>query len=370
MNTPGIEIAHRCEFMGLGGIYNAYLKFKDVKIPAENLLVGEGRGLSLALSTINVGRLTLPAACTGAAKQCLEIARRWGKSRIQWGMPIGLHEAGREKVAFIAATTLAMEAVSWLTCGWQDKETWTSGSKQPWRSCFVPKSLWKIVDLTMQLRGGRGYEKARSLKARGEPAYAVERIMRDCRINLISGRLFRNHEAIFGQRGDRPSPKKSRRSTFSQKQLVSKGKDSFKSSRILRRLVSQTMAARKTEPFLQRTGTLRTPLSICRKNSSPLGKKNLPRYGQIPPESGTQADAPGPPNRHWHRALRPLSCLLLRPASQTNRNPRRFPPPTGQPFLPSLGADASTNYSNPSTPTTTALLTKSLNKLSITHSPG
>ncbi len=185
MNTPGIDIVHRCEFMGLGGIYNALLKFTDVKIPVENLLGEEGRGLALALSTINVGRLTLPAASTGAAKLCLSIARRWGASRIQWGMPIGLHEAGREKIAFIAATTLAMEAMTWLTCAWADKQEVDIRIEAAMAKLFCTESLWQIADMTMQLRGGRGYEKARSLKARGEVPYPVERVMRDCRINMI-----------------------------------------------------------------------------------------------------------------------------------------------------------------------------------------
>lgn len=185
MKTPGIEILHRCEFMGLGGIYNGLIKFTNVKIPRENLLWGEGRGLALALGTINVGRLTLPAACTGAAKASLSIARRWGKSRVQWGMPIGLHEAGREKIAFIAATTFAMEALTWLTSFWADQGNRDIRIESAMAKLFTTESLWRIADMTMQLRGGRGYEKGRSLKARGEVPYPVERMMRDCRVNLI-----------------------------------------------------------------------------------------------------------------------------------------------------------------------------------------
>ena len=185
MDTPGIEITHRCEFMGLGGIYNGALKFTDVKIPKENLLWEEGRGLALALGTVNVGRLTLPAACSGAAKQCLSIARRWGASRVQWGVPVGLHEDGREKIGYIAATTLAMEAMTWLTSQWADQGDMDIRIEAAMAKLFTTEELWKIVDMTMQLRGGRGYEKGRSLKARGEDPYPVERVMRDCRINRI-----------------------------------------------------------------------------------------------------------------------------------------------------------------------------------------
>lgn len=185
MKTPGVEVVHRCEFMGLGGIYNGLLKFTNVKIPKENLLWDEGRGLALALGTINVGRLTLPAACTGAAKQCLSIARRWGAERVQWGMPVGLHEAGREKLAYIASTTFAMEAVTWLTSYWADRKDRDIRIEAAMAKMFTTEALWKITDMTMQLRGGRGYEKALSLKARGEVPFPVERAMRDCRVNMI-----------------------------------------------------------------------------------------------------------------------------------------------------------------------------------------
>ncbi len=185
MDTPGIEVVHRCHFMGLNGIYNGMIKFTNVKIPKENLIWEEGRGLAMALSTINVGRLTLPAACTGSAKQLLSIARRWGKSRVQWGLPIGLHEAGREKLAYIASTTLAMEAIAWLTSAWADQNKVDIRIEAAMAKYFCTEALWKITDVTMQLRGGRGYEKASSLIGRGEPGFPVERAMRDSRINMI-----------------------------------------------------------------------------------------------------------------------------------------------------------------------------------------
>lgn len=185
MNTPGVEIVHRCEFMGLGGIYNGLLRFNNVKIPVENRLGEEGRGLAMALATINVGRLTLPAACTGAAKQCLHASRQWGSTRVQWGMPIALHEAGRQKIAYIAATTFAMEAISWLTGQWADEGKVDIRIEAAMAKLFCTEALWKITDLALQLRGGRGYEKATSLKARGEIPYPIERAMRDCRINTI-----------------------------------------------------------------------------------------------------------------------------------------------------------------------------------------
>lgn len=184
-NTPGVEVVHRCEFMGLAGIYNGLLRFTNVKVPVENMIGGEGRGLALALSTINIGRLTLPAASAAGGKACLSIARRWGVSRIQWGMPIGLHEASREKIAYIATTTFAMDAVTWLSCSWADSEKVDLRIEGAMAKLFCTEGLWEIVDQTLQLRGGRGYEKARSLRERGEVPYPVERIMRDCRVNLI-----------------------------------------------------------------------------------------------------------------------------------------------------------------------------------------
>ncbi len=201
-DSPGLEVAHRCDFMGIRGIQNGLMKFKNVRVPDENIIWGQGKGLKLALTTLNTGRLTLPAACTGVAKTCLSIARRWGNAREQWGLPIGQHEAGREKIAFIAATTLAMEAVTWLTSHWADTKDKDIRLEAAMAKLFCSEMACKITDLTVALRGGRGYEKASSLEARGEDPWPVERMYRDTRINtIIEGtsdimRLFLAREAM------------------------------------------------------------------------------------------------------------------------------------------------------------------------------
>lgn len=183
-SMPGIEVVHRCDFMGIRAIQNGLLRFNRVEVPVENVLWGEGKGLKLALTTLNTGRLTLPAATTGMAKQCLSFCRRWGNARTQWGLPIGAHEFGRQKLAWIASHTLAMEAVTWLTSHWADQGR-DLRLEAAMAKLFTSETAWRIVDMTMQMRGGRGYEKASSLAARGEEPYPVERMMRDCRINLI-----------------------------------------------------------------------------------------------------------------------------------------------------------------------------------------
>jgi alkylation response protein AidB-like acyl-CoA dehydrogenase len=201
-NSPGIKLLHRCDFMGIRGIHNGLMEFKDVKVPKENVLVGEGKGLKLALATLNTGRLTLPAACAGMSRQCLSIVRRWGNMRVQWGSPVGYHENGRNKISMIARTTFALEAVTWLTSHWADRDDLDIRIEAAMAKLFCTEECWKVVDTTMQFRAGRGYEKAQSLKDRGEDPWPVERMMRESRINtIIEGtsdimRLFLAREAM------------------------------------------------------------------------------------------------------------------------------------------------------------------------------
>lgn len=181
---PGLEVAHRCDFMGLRGIQNGLIRFRSVRVPVENRLGAEGDGLRMALRTLNTGRLTLPAACAGLGKQCLRMARLWGAQRQQWGRAIGTHEAGSAKIADIAATTFAIEAVANVAALWADDGR-DVRMEAAMAKLFASEAVWRIVDETLQLRGGRGYERADSLRARGELPWPVERMMRDARINTI-----------------------------------------------------------------------------------------------------------------------------------------------------------------------------------------
>ena len=182
---PGVEVARRCRFMGLKALYNGVMRFTGVRIPRENVLGPVGKGLRGALTTLNTGRLTLPGICIGTAKRSLYISRTWARERVQWGAPIGEHAAIADKIGRMASTTFAMDAMSDLTSllvdiGGADIRIEAAISKM-----YASEAAWRIADETVQVLGGRGYETAASLAARGERPFPAERTLRDNRINTI-----------------------------------------------------------------------------------------------------------------------------------------------------------------------------------------
>ncbi|MBV9618115.1 MAG: acyl-CoA dehydrogenase family protein [Verrucomicrobia bacterium] len=185
VDTPGLEITYRCRFMGLRALYNGIVKFTNVRVPRENIIAKEGQGLKVALTTLNTGRLTLPAACVGVAKRLLEICRKWAGERIQWGVPIGKHAAIAGKIAEMAGNVFAMEAITFLSSSLLDRKVGDIRIETAMCKMWATEMTWHIADEAMQVRGGRGYETAASLAGRNEPPIAVERFLRDCRVNTI-----------------------------------------------------------------------------------------------------------------------------------------------------------------------------------------
>ncbi len=186
MDSPGIKITHRCRFMGLKALYNGVVTFKNVRVPRENIILGEGRGLKVALTTLNTGRITLPAACVGLARECVKISTKWSAERVQWGAPIGKHDAIAQKLAKMAADTFAMESMVLYTSGLVDRDKKADiRIEAAFGKMWGSERCWEITDETMQIRGGRGYETSESLESRGEDGIPVERFLRDSRINTI-----------------------------------------------------------------------------------------------------------------------------------------------------------------------------------------
>ena len=184
-NTEGVTVAHRNAFMGLKGIENSVTRLENVFVPKANLIGREGQGLKIALSTLNTGRLALPAICVGLAKWATKVAREWSNERIQWGRPIGKHDAVAQKIAFIAASAFGLEAMLDVASRLADEKRNDVRIEAAIAKLYGSEMGWKVIDELVQVRGGRGYETAESLKARGEKPIPVEQAMRDMRVNRV-----------------------------------------------------------------------------------------------------------------------------------------------------------------------------------------
>ncbi len=183
--SEGITVEQRNSFMGLRGLENGVTRFHEVRVPAANRIGQEGQGLKIALTTLNTGRLSLPASCAAMGKLALKVAREWSGERVQWGRPVAEHEAIAKKIAFIGATGYALEAVVELSSQLADDRRRDIRIEAALAKLWCSEMAFKIADELVQIRGGRGYETAASQAARGERGVPAEQMLRDLRINRI-----------------------------------------------------------------------------------------------------------------------------------------------------------------------------------------
>ena len=182
-DTEGVTVEHRNAFMGLRGIENSVTLLDGAVVPKENLVGKEGEGLKIALTTLNTGRLALPAICSGVAKWATKVAREFAAERVQWGQPVGKHDAVAQKIAFMAGSAFGLEAMLDVSSRLADDKKNDIRIEAAIAKLYGSEIGWQVTDELMQVRGGRGYETAASLKARGEKPVPVEQAMRDMRIN-------------------------------------------------------------------------------------------------------------------------------------------------------------------------------------------
>jgi alkylation response protein AidB-like acyl-CoA dehydrogenase len=184
-DSEGIEVKTRNQFMGLRGIENSLTTFTDVFVPKENLIAKEGAGLRIALSTLNTGRLSLPAICAAMTKYALKISREFAGTRKQWGAPVGKHDPVAQMLAFVAGSAFGIEALVDVSSRLADDKRNDIRIEAALAKLYASELGWQVVDTMIQIRGGRGYETADSLRARGEKPVPAEQLLRDMRINRI-----------------------------------------------------------------------------------------------------------------------------------------------------------------------------------------
>jgi len=194
-DMPGFEVVEaRMPKCGIRGTATARLAFRDMPVPAENILGPLGKGLRVALTVLDFGRTTFGASCTGAAKACLAAAVAHANKRIQFKEPIAEFELVKKKIANMAAHAFAMEATTAQCAAVIDGGSDDYMLETAILKVFSTDALWTIVNDTLQIHGGQGYFTA-------DP---YERWMRDARINQIgegANEVLKAFIAVVGIRG-------------------------------------------------------------------------------------------------------------------------------------------------------------------------
>ena len=175
-DMPGFQVVspNRSK-LGVRGSWQGTLKFTDLKVPKENILGELGKGLKVALSCLDFGRCTLSAGCLGGAKVALKMAVEHARTRKQFDRTIGSFGLVKQKIARMAETAFAMDAMTYLAAGLVDQHAGDIMLETAIAKLFCSEGLWQVADDLMQIWAGEGYMRE----------HGVERMLRDARINRI-----------------------------------------------------------------------------------------------------------------------------------------------------------------------------------------
>ena len=334
VDTPGLEITYRCRFMGLRALYNAVVKFTDVRVPRENIIAKEGQGLKVALTTLNTGRLTLPAACVGVSKRLLEICRKWASERVQWGVPIGKHAAIAGKIAEMAGNVFAMEAMTFLTSSLVDRKAGDLRIETAMCKMWATETTWKIADDAMQVRGGRGYETAQSLAGRGRTGDRGRTISaRLPRQHIFEGsseimRLFIAREALD------PHLKVGGAIFNTQLPMSERAKAVFTSGKFYAGWYPRQWLPGGAGKIDNLHSDLAGARQLCRAHKQTTRPRTISRHGALRPETRSRTTVALALCRHRHRTFRDQRNLFLCAIEDRRRRGARRSPFGRELFLP------------------------------------
>jgi acyl-CoA dehydrogenase family member 9 len=171
----GLEVGERYDTMGLRANDLRRLYFKDVRVPAENVLGEPGEGFRVAMQILNNGRIGLGTGSVGGAKKLLDLTIDHVKERQQFGQPLADFELVQDKVGWMTSYLFGLESMCYLTCGLVDAGVPDYSLESAICKVSGTEFLWYAANRALQLAGGEGY-------MRDQP---YEKVLRDTRIYPI-----------------------------------------------------------------------------------------------------------------------------------------------------------------------------------------
>jgi acyl-CoA dehydrogenase family member 9 len=168
----GFEVGERYDTMGLRGNDLRRLYYKDVRVPAENVLGESGDGFKIAMHILNNGRLSLGTGSVGATKWLLDHVIEHVKERRQFGRPLADFELVQDKIGWMVSYLFGLESMTYLTTGLVDAGVPDYSLESAICKVSGTEFLWYAANRAMQLKGGAGY-------MRDQP---YEKLLRDIRI--------------------------------------------------------------------------------------------------------------------------------------------------------------------------------------------
>jgi acyl-CoA dehydrogenase len=170
-DSPGVTVDKKEDKMGQRASNTATISFNDVEVPAANLLAEENHGFKLAMMTLDRTRPGVAAMAVGIARAAFEFACEYSKERVQFGVPIAMHQAIQFMIADMATKVDAGRLLTWNSAVLLDE-----GKRNTLRSSeakrFAADSAMEVTTDAVQVYGGYGFIKE----------YPVEKLMRDAKI--------------------------------------------------------------------------------------------------------------------------------------------------------------------------------------------